>query len=790
MGKETFGMNQLIPYSSLISPEIIKVKGGSYLINFKLKGISYIGRNQEEIDSRVLIINRFISQLKAPYRYNLYLQSHCLHHEGKATLDDSFEENSFAAELNKNYLEKVIHNSPVIMTDYFLSLIYRPYKRIGNFSVIKTTKKQIAEHEKQAIDVLDAIKDKILSTFAEYNPSVLKTYKNEKGVMFSEQLEFFNQIINLTNSKVPVMRAQISEYLATSTLTVGKNEFIRIDTNEGKTFYASVMTISEYPDCTRTGQLQPFLELPWRMVVTQTFVPIDKTEASDWLSREYNRLENMDSGSEQDLQDLVDAREGVRADNFLLGNYYWSAMIIAESIEELKDKLAKANAIISDCGLTVSTNRIAKLHSYFAQLPGNIGLQPRAAKLSSMNTAQMMPFQIQNRGKQWGNPWGCAVSMLRTVSDEVFYFNFHDSDAKVDNTGDRLPGNTVISGQTGSGKTVLLSFLLAQAQRYPSRPKTIIFDKDLGSSVFVKALGGQYSEIKLGEATGFNPFHLENTDSNRTFLNELLLNILENDGMGIPTASEKNMIDDAIKKTMNSPKELADIESFANFLPDGDNSIRQRLVPWTTGRYSWVFNNPVDNFSTDNHIIGIDYTQFLDIKDICTPILMYLFHRIQLMIDGSPMIISMDEAWKPLSDKGFQRFIEDKERTIRKENGILILATQSPSDFFNNVPPSLIEQITTQIFLPNPKAKREDYLGKLGLDESEFHLIKQMPIRSREFLIRYQGATTHCKLMLNGLKEVEVMSGSEDRARIAERLISEDPDNWLQNFYDFFKKGN
>jgi len=91
------------------------------------------------------------------------------------------------------------------------------------------------------------------------------------------------------------------------------------------------------------------------------------------------------------------------------------------------------------------------------QLPGNTDLQPREAKLSSQNTAQMMPFLKQNHGKASGNAWGPAVSMLRTINEEVYYFNFHDPEKGTDSTGKDIPGITFITGSTGTGKTVLLS---------------------------------------------------------------------------------------------------------------------------------------------------------------------------------------------------------------------------------------------------------------------------------------------------------------------------------------------
>ncbi|MBS9783430.1 MAG: hypothetical protein KGV46_02635 [Pasteurella sp.] len=780
MSNDVTGADKLIPYSSHITPEIIKIKGGSYMMVFRIAGISYIGKSQNIIDGRIRQLNKLISQLKAPLRYNVYLHSHCIRHEYEPELDDGFERNSFVYDLNKQYVNEKIKSTRNIKTDYFLSIIYRPYRKIGGMSAYRNTRSQIEIFENQAIDTLSKIKNLILNYFDEYDVNILTTFE-KNNLLYSEQLKFLNLIFNLSNSDVPVLNAQISEYLPTATLRFGNNEIIQVS-NAGEIKYAAILSFSEYPNQTSAGILQPFIEKPWRMIISQSYVPIDKSESEDWLKREFRRLEATDDASDADLGDIANALEGVQADKFIIGEYCWTVMLIADDIKTLRSMLSEATSTLSDCGFTSSVNELAKLSSYCSQLPGNLRYRPRDAKLSSVNVAHLLPYQVQNRGKQWNNPWGCAVSMFKTVTDEVFYFNFHDTEKDSNSTGELVLGNTCISGQSGAGKTVLMSFLLAQSQRYKTRPRLILFDKDLGSSVFVKAAGGQYSQIKLGTPTGFNPFHLENTAMNRAFLGQLIRAILNNDEMPV-TAAEKNEIYEAIEQVMNNPKELRDIEAFTNYLPDGDNSVRQRLFAWTEGEYSWVFNNAEDNFTMNSNIFGLDYTEFLEIKDIRTPIMMYLFHRIELLLDGSPLIIGVDEAWYPLSDPEFLQFLENKERTIRKENGLIVYATQSPSDFFEGLPKSFIEQIATQIFLPNPEAKKDIYVETLGLSLEEYELIRSMHKNSREFLIKYQGETTHCKLDLKGIDAVNVLSGSQKRAEHAITLQNEYGDEWLDKYY-------
>ena len=63
-------------------------------------------------------------------------------------------------------------------------------------------------------------------------------------------------------------------------------------------------------------------------------------------------------------------------------------------------------------------------------------------------------------------------------------------------------------------------------------------------------------------------------------------------------------------------------------------------------------------------------TVLLDDPVLRTPAMMYLFHRVEERLDGSPAIIVVDEGWKALDDDVFVRRIKDWEKTIRKRNGI------------------------------------------------------------------------------------------------------------------------
>jgi type IV secretory pathway VirB4 component len=63
----------------------------------------------------------------------------------------------------------------------------------------------------------------------------------------------------------------------------------------------------------------------------------------------------------------------------------------------------------------------------------------------------------------------------------------------------------MVIGQSGSGKTVLEMALLAMSQKFnqPATPASyVLFDKDLGASIGVRAMGGKYYTVKNGVPSG------------------------------------------------------------------------------------------------------------------------------------------------------------------------------------------------------------------------------------------------------------------------------------------------
>jgi type IV secretion system protein VirB4 len=163
---------------------------------------------------------------------------------------------------------------------------------------------------------------------------------------------------------------------------------------------------------------------------------------------------------------------------------------------------------------------------------------------------------------------------------------------------------------------------------------------------------------------------------------------------------------------------------------------------------------------------------------------MYLFHRVDERLDGQPTMILIDEGWKALDDAIFAARIRDWLKTLRKRNALVGFATQSARDALDSrIATALVEQTATMIFMPNSRARAEDYCDGFGLTGHELALIRTLPAHSRCFLVRQPDASVVVRLDLSGAPEVlTVLSGRESAVRRLDSLrdaVGDAPADWF-----------
>ncbi|MGH6782677.1 MAG: transporter, partial [Sphingomonadaceae bacterium] len=226
------------------------------------------------------------------------------------------------------------------------------------------------------------------------------------------------------------------------------------------------------------------------------------------------------------------------------------------------------------------------------------------------------------------------------------------------------------------------------------------------------------------------------------------------------------------------------------FLDNTDpEGIAARLRRWEKGGpLGWVFDNEADDIGIGAKFLGYDMTHFLDNEEIRTPLMAYLFYRVEQLIDGRRIIIVIDEFWKALADEAFRDLAQNKLKTIRKQNGLMLFATQSPRDAINSpIAHTIIEQCPTQVFMPNARGSHADYVDGFKLTEREFELISRaISNESRRFIVKQGHNSVVAELNLAGFDdELAVLSGRTANVELGDRIraqVGDEPSAWLPLF--------
>jgi type IV secretion system protein VirB4 len=537
-----------------------------------------------------------------------------------------------------------------------------------------------------------------------------------------------------------------------------------------------MLALKEYPATTVPGLLNELLAVSMELTVVQSFRFVNKSQARELLGRQQNKMANVGDKAVSQMDELSVAMDDLESNRWVLGDHHASVAVFADRIGQLDEYVARARNAMASGGAVVAREEMGLEAAWWAQMPGNMRYRCRSASITSANFADLAPLHTYPVGQAAGNVWGPAVALLKTDAGSPYYFNFHSQDV----------GNTLMIGPSGSGKTVTLNFLLAQALKLDTR--LVCFDKDRGAEVFIRACGGTYLPLKTGLPTGFAPLKaVSYDDPGQAFLCRLMAELAGRE----LAVEERESLARAVAALADTPLQMRTIGTLRVYLRNDDpDGLSARLKRWEAGEpLGWVFDNQADAFPLSVQFAGFDMTDFLDHPEIRSPLMMYVFRRIEAMIDGRRIAIVIDEFWKALGDRQFQTLIMDKLKTIRKQNGLLVFATQSPADALRSpIAHAIIEQCPTRIFFPNGRADAADYIGGMKLTAREFDLIStQLTPESRMFLVKQGAASVVAGLDLHGFDdELAVLSGRTANIELLEMIraeVGDDPAAWLEVFH-------
>jgi type IV secretion system protein VirB4 len=791
-----------IPYAAQVAEHVVRTLAGDYVQVFRVGGASFEAQDDVDVNSWHERLNVLWRNIASP---NVAVWTHVIRRREEIYPQGEFAD-AFSATLNARYRERLA-GERLMVNELYLALVYRPTVGAATGWTAKLLTRGARGTAELSVDSLDAcekLRQTVKASLERYEAESLGTY-SARGRRYSRLLEFLALLINGESQPIPLPRSPVNQVLATTRVSCG-TETLEYRTPT-QTRLSAMLGIKEYPTPTVVGMFDALLSAPFPLVLTQSFTFLSKAASQGLLVRQNARLLNSGDFAVSQADELQEALDALTSNEFAMGDHHLSLQVLGDPFDGvrdgedvrrfkiLNDRVGLARALLADTGMTVAREDLALEAAFWAQLPGQFALRPRKAPITTRNFAAMAPLHNYPAGRVSGNHWGPALTLLTTSARSPFYFSLHASDPRDPDGGSRKDtGHTLLVGPTGSGKTVLVGFLIAMLQKHGATQ--VVIDKDRGLEILVRALGGAYLPLKNGEPTGFNPLALSAESANVEFLKTWLRLLVQ---IGRPAAArglavrEESDLDQALRGTLALEPAARRLSRLIEFLdPTDPEGMHARLSRWcavTQGEYAWVFDHAEDSVVphlTRQSIIGFDVTDFLDHEVVRAPVTLYLFHLIRRLL-GRRLVCWMDEFWRLLADPAFESFAKDGPKTWRKLDGVMCLATQSPSDVLQSpISRTIIEQTATQIFFPNVQATAQDYVEGFGLSEREFKLIQELEPGSRRFLVRQSHHSVVCQLDLKGFDaELAIISGRASSVARMHQLMAEhgpDPALWLPAF--------
>lgn len=423
--------------------------------------------------------------------------------------------------------------------------------------------------------------------------------------------------------------------------------------------------------------------------------------------------------------------------------------------------------VLRDQGYTCALETMNATDAFMGSLPGHGYANLRRPLLSSRNIAHLFPVSAPWKGNPTcPNPMfpddSPALACARTPGGVPFMVNLYQEDV----------GHTLVIGATGAGKSVLVGWLALNFLRYP-KSRVHIFD--VGRSHQVPCLAADGVHFAFGNTRPLQPLRHIHEEPERLWALTWLETIYDLSG-GLPDADWRLALAETLDLLGQSAPEHRTLSAFHLLLPQ---SLQSTIVRYTAdGPYGRLFDGDQGSEASARMQV-YELGQILDHGDtVVVPLLLALFRSIERILDGSPTLIVIEEAWTALLRSRFAERIKAWLLTLRKHNAAVLLVAHSPAQIAALPNAALItESCPTKIILPNPEARANDTAAMyraLDLSPRAIDVIASAKPK-QEYFFKSPAGSRLFELNLGPMARTLLMplpgmSGEASRTRIQEAL--------------------
>jgi len=589
------------------------------------------------------------------------------------------------------------------------------------------------------------------------------------------QFTFLRRLLNYDAWRIAgsPQSTQFLDYQVVNSSIEAERDHLRVGDH-----FVRILTMKEAITETRPLVLDSLLKIPANFIVCTEWMPLPGDKARKEVNkrrRHFNMSKTafvsqmgndvtrtnprdvlVDESKQADIENLGDCLRAL-GDGQSLGDFSLSIVLYDTSKAQVDQLVGEFVSVFTNADGNLFTETYNQLNAYFATVPGNYALNLRKLYLLNSNYADLsflftiLPGETRNAHLE-----SEYLAVLETDNSTPYFLNLHNGEV----------AHTLILGMTGSGKSYLCSFLLQNAQKYA--PQTYIFDIGGGFQSLTTIFGGSYLNVGR-DARDFtiNPFSLASTKENMQFLFSLFRVLIEgSDQRYRLDFKEERRLWDAIERIYVLEPEQRTVSSFANIIGE----LKERLHRWTrAGQYGFLFDNADDTLSF-SRFQTFNFAGWGDAPDVREPLLFYILHRASNEIADPKKLATfkmflLDEAWLFIKNETIRSYIVQAQKTWRKHNAAMILATQSIKELEESGMLQIVsESCPTKIFLANPEMDRDLYREAFHLNDTELELIAGL-VPPGEMLIRKAQSSKKVRLNVDSVTHWTATNNARDNLR-------------------------
>ena len=589
------------------------------------------------------------------------------------------------------------------------------------------------------------------------------------------QLRFFRRLLNYDDWRIAgkPKSTQFLDYQVANSTIEAERDHLRVGDH-----IVRVMTMKEAITETRPLVLDSLLKIAANFYVVTEWNPVTTDRARKEVNkrrRHFNvsktgfisQMGNdatktnprdvlVDESKQADIENLGDCLRAL-GDGQQLGDFSLTIVLYGRSKAELDPTVGGFAGVFTHADGNLFAETYNQLNAYFATIPGNYAMNLRRLYLLNSNYADLsFLFTILPGEKTNAHLGSEYLAVLETDNATPYYLNLHNNEV----------AHTLILGMTGSGKSYLANFILQNAQKYA--PLTFIFDIGGSFQSLTTIFGGNYLNVGQ-EARDFaiNPFSLAATKENLQFLFSFFRALIEGNGQRYRLDfKEERKLWDAIERMYVLEPGQRTISNFAEIVGE----LKERLHRWTrSGQFGFLFDNVQDTLSF-SRFQTFNFGGWNDAPDALEPLLFYVLHRASNEIADPRQLATfkmflLDEAWLFIKNETIRSYIVSAQKTWRKHNAAMILATQSIKELQESgMLPIVAESCPTKIFLANPEMDRDVYREAFHLNDTELDLIAGL-VPPGQMLIRKAQSSKKVQLNVDSVSHWMATNNARDNLK-------------------------